>query len=206
VEVHVRTKSLTAAVLVLGTAVLCGCGGTAVDGRPGPLAAGGIRTDARLNDLAFMAGDWAMNDKDHRSEELWSSPSGSCIMGAFRIVNPDGSCALYELLSVSAEADGVYMRLHHFDDKLMVWKTEEAGPIVLRLESTVRERARLGPTDRTTAPPPGSLGEAVFRKVSGSQSLDSITYRGQGDTLWSEVAFTPASGRETLRFEMKRVR
>lgn len=177
---------------------LCGCAAEQNPHNPGfvgciypmrqPLGPDGEKTDARLRDLAFMCGDWGMFDKDHFSEEWWSSASGAGMVGAFRVVNPDGTAALHELMTISAEAEGVFMRLRHFDAKLSPWASEAEGPIVLQLES-MRE------------------GEAAFRIVSGSKTLEAIAYRLTAEgKLASEVAFTPESGREALRLEMGRVR
>ena len=77
-------------------------------------------------------------------------------------------------------------RLRHFDAQLTP-REDRDSPIVLRLESA-RDNA------------------AVFRKVSGSQSLDRIEYHLTGPgVLRAEVIFTPESGRRTLAFDMKPV-
>jgi len=143
--------------------------------------------DQRLISLAFLQGDWASRDAEGISEEIWSEPCGKTMMGTFRMVKPDGTLAVQEALAIVAEENGVFMRVRHFD-AAMTAREEKDAPIVLQLEQIV---------DRT----------AVFRKVSGSKSLDTITYRRTSeDVLASEVAFTPESKRETLRFEMTRVR
>ena len=177
--------------ILVGAVIACGSIGCAGP-RPGcvlrpqdHLDRFGDLTDTRLQALAFMRGSWAAGDTDGRSEEIWSGASGSCIMGAFRMVKPDGSLAFYEILSISAEPDGVFMRLRHFDAKLTA-REEKDAPVALKLETIEKSRA-------------------VFRKISGSVSLDTITYERTGDVLNSEVAFTPESKRTTLRFEMHRL-
>lgn len=208
-EDRMSSRGLMCVAMAVATGLVGACGQTVMihPPRTHALAAMGEQTDRRLGDLRFMAGTWGMFDKDHYSEEFWSAPSGTCMMGAFRIVQPDGAVALYELISIAAESGGVFMRLRHFDDKLMPWKTEAAGPILLRLERTANlDGAAATSRDPRTGETHTYEHEAVFRRVSGSESLDAITYRLKNGALWSEVSFTPESKREALRFEMRRVR
>ena len=138
-----------------------------------------------LSDVDFMSGEWRAMDKDGMSEEVWSVPHGNSIVGTFRVVGADGGLRMQEVLAIVAEPEGVFMRLRHFDAK-MVSREEKDAPIVLKLEKAEGERG-------------------VFRCVSGSKSLATITYWRIEQTLHSEVAFTPESKREALRFEMGRL-
>lgn len=134
--------------------------------------------------LGFMAGSWRAMGNEGLSEEVWSVPHGSSMVGTFRMTESDGSLRMQEVLAIVAEPDGVYMRLRHFDAR-MVSREEKDAPIVLKLESSVARRA-------------------TFRCIAGSKSLATITTWRVDQTLHSEVAFTPESGRETLKFEMQR--
>ena len=173
----------------LGAALLGGCAPKPtptciLHAETAALEAHGSKADQRLQDLEFVRGAWAATDEDGRSEEIWSGASGSCMMGVFRMVKPDGALAVYEILSISAEADGVYMRLRHFD-RMLDAREDKDAPIVLRLEDARDQRA-------------------VFRKISGSASLDAITYSRIGNTLHSTVTFTAESKRAPLRFALSR--
>jgi hypothetical protein len=144
--------------------------------------------DPRIASLSFLGGDWLGGDDDGISEEVWSLPCGTSIVGTFRTMERSQSAGLVlqEALSITADADGVFMRIRHFDAR-MIAREEKDAPIVLRLESLAGKRA-------------------VFRKVSGSKSLDSITYElTDAHTLASEVSFTPESGRTPLKFQMVRL-
>ncbi len=200
---------LAGAAIVTAVFLASGCGQTtrADPVEPHPLSEHGTLTDARLRDLAFMSGCWSMYDKEHYSEEWWSAPAGKCMSGAFRIVKPDGSVALYEMLSISAEPDGVVMRLRHFDSGMMPWKSEAEGPIVLKLETLEQTRGIFRPNSEANGSPSfkADIHTAVFRRVSGSGTLGTITYERIRDTMRTAVAFTPESKREPLRFEMRRV-
>jgi hypothetical protein len=77
---HMRcsTLVLAGAALVPAVFLASGCGRTTrVDpAEPYPLSEHGSLTDARLRDVAFMSGCWAMYDNDHYSEESWSGRFG----------------------------------------------------------------------------------------------------------------------------------
>jgi hypothetical protein len=142
-------------------------------------------SDEKLQELQFMAGSWRAMDGDGLSEELWSIPHGKSIIGTFRVSDRAGELKMQESLAIVAEPEGVFMRLRHFD-AWMVSREGKESPIVLKLESAAGQKA-------------------AFRCVSGSKSLATITYWRIGQTLHSEVAFTPESKREALTFEMRRL-
>ncbi len=146
--------------------------------------AGVTEVSPELSAMEFVSGSWRSLDKDGLSEEIWSLPHGKSMSGVFRIVKPDGALQMQETLLITAEPDGVYLRLRHFDAKLIAREDKEV-PIVLKLEKAESNRA-------------------LFRKVSGSVSLDTITYERTGQTLRGAVLFTPESKRETIKFEMRR--
>jgi hypothetical protein len=92
---------------------------------------------------------------------------------------------MQEILCITAEPKGVFLRLRHFDAKL-IGREEKDAPIVLKLESVEDDRA-------------------VFKTISGSATLRTITYQRVGQALRGEVAFTPESKRETITSEMRRL-
>jgi len=111
-------------------------------------------------------------------------PHGNSIVGTFRVVGEDGGLRMQEALAIVAEPEGVFMRLRHFDAK-MVSREEKDAPIVLKLEKAEGDRG-------------------VFRCVSGSKSLATITYWRIEQMLHSEVAFTPESKRTPLTSAFRR--
>lgn len=146
---------------------------------------GTTNTHPALRALDFMTGSWRAVEDEEFSEELWSVAHGNSMAGTFRMAGVNGALNMQEVLAIVAEPDGVYMRLRHFDAK-MVSREEKDAPIVLKLEAAGGQRA-------------------VFRCISGSKSLASITNWRVEQTLHSEIAFTPESKRETLKFEMRRL-
>ena len=73
---------------------------------------------ATLEDVAFMAGHWVGGEDGDLSEEIWASPSGDSMMGMWRYV-AKGQTRIYEILTLTAEGDGVVLRIRHFNPKLV---------------------------------------------------------------------------------------
>ena len=178
---------MTTMGLVAGCILLGACRGNDFAIEPAAMAdLGGVMdVPPELRQVEFVGGGWRSLDKDGLSEEIWSLPHGKSISGVFRIVTPDGTLQMQETLLITAEPDGLFLRLRHFDAKL-ISREEKDAPIVLKLEK-------------------GESNRAVFRKVSGSASLDTITYERVNQTLRGAVVFTPESKRETIKFEMRRL-
>jgi hypothetical protein len=118
-------------------------------------------------------------------EELWSAPAGNNVVGAFRWLDPDGRASMFELLTITAEPDGVYLRLRHFGSDLTAWEEPEE-PKTLRLTEH-------GPT------------QLVFTAHAHAGDLAAVTYdRSTTDVLAIEVTFDAALGRPPLEFRLER--
>lgn len=156
----------------------------------GRSAAGSLQESAPgIAIAARLAGTWretrAGRAGDSLVEEIWSAPSGNNVVGAFRWLGPEGTAYLYELLTISAEPDGIFLRLRHFDPRLVA-KEARDEPQTLRLERSTPELLR-------------------FAAHAHCDELESVTYdRSEEDVLAIEVVFTAADGRPPLRFRLLR--
>jgi hypothetical protein len=63
-------------------------------------------------------------------EEIWLPPEGRNITGALRRLDADGHATLLELLTLTAEPDGVRFRIRHLDGQMTPWPSEADGPMV----------------------------------------------------------------------------
>jgi hypothetical protein len=81
--------------------------------------------------ITLIAGHWVDESAGDLSEETWAPPSGDCLVGMWRLV-VGGKAKLYELLTITAEPDGLVLRLRHFDRSGVGWEDRE-HPLVLRL-------------------------------------------------------------------------
>lgn len=138
---------------------------------------------------AMLEGAWverrAQASGTSHVEELWSAPAGDNVMGSFRWLAPDGSAAMYELLVITQEEQGLFLRLRHFGAELAAWE-ERDEPKTLRL-------ARAEPN------------RLVFEAHAHCGDLARVTYdRSEQDVLAIEVAFVEGGGRPPLRFRLRR--
>ena len=130
-----------------------------------------------VSDLAWMTGRWVDDSGGNFSEETWGPPSGDCIAGMWRWV-VGGKAKLYELLMITAEADGLTLRLRHFDRMSVGWEDKE-HPLVLKL---VRLKEH----------------EAVF-EGPGTQGFLRLSYRRVDSETLAGVLEKGASEKEALR-------
>lgn len=138
-----------------------------------------------LKPLAFLAGAWSSDSVGSLTEEHWSSPHGTSIMGMFRWCKPDGTPSMFEILTITAEAEGVLLRLRHYSPALVA-KEDKDKPLVLKLDSVKDNKA-------------------VFVAHSDTGKLSRITYHApEADRLNIEVAFSEESKRPPLKFNLKR--
>lgn len=138
-----------------------------------------------LRALAFLAGAWSSESGGSLTEEHWSKPHGTSMMGMFRWCKPDGSPSMFEILTITAESEGVLLRLRHFSPALVA-KEDKDKPMTLKLASSTENKV-------------------VFTTLANTGMLSSITYEcPTPGRLLIEVAFTPESKREVLKFDLKR--
>lgn len=94
---------------------------------------------ARIEDMAWLAGHWVGEGLGGVSEEVWSTPRGGAMMGAYRLVKDDEP-AFYEMLTIMEEGGSLVFRLKHFDADLTAWEEKEETvdfPLVALEETAV---------------------------------------------------------------------
>lgn len=150
-----------------------------------PRSATAPATWPSLTPLAFLAGTWQGSANGGYVEEIWSAAVGNSIVGSFRWLKPDGSAAMFELLTITSEGDEVRLRLRHFSPTLAA-KEPVDQPMTLLL-------AEHGPQ------------RALFRSEKDAGSLDHIAYVVKDDVLHIDVAFAASDPpRPPLRFELQK--
>lgn len=110
-------------ILVLPTAGGC------VGGQPDPLTRHMDGSDPALTPFAGLAGRWRAPSGTGVIEEVWLPPEGRNITGALRRLDADGNATLLELLTLTAEPDGVRFRIRHMDHRMTPWPSEADGPM-----------------------------------------------------------------------------
>lgn len=138
---------------------------------------------------AVLAGTWSQQRAQAGGvslvEEIWSTPQGDNAVGTFRWLAPDGRASMYEILVITREEEGLFLRLRHFGPDLEAWEERDA-PKTLRLAEH-------------------DGGRLHFRAHAHCGDLSAVTYdRSEEDVLGIEVAFDPKSSRPPLRFRLRR--
>jgi len=118
-----------------------------------------------VQSLAWLSGTWAARHGDEELVEVWGEPSGNSMAGMFRW-NRQGKAWMYELMTITQEANAIVFRLRHFDAQLTPW--EKDGPLTYPL-------LRAGGKD--------GKHEVVFENLQ--RDTQRFIYRrpGGGDTL-----------------------
>jgi hypothetical protein len=117
---------------------------------------------ASLEDLDFMTGRWQRTSADGVAEEWWMAPRGNTKVAAFRWAQDDRLITI-ELVIISQEADGIYLRFKHYGAQYDPWEKDE--PNTYRLERAGSD-------------------EAVFVQISSNDKAPAvIVYRLTGDGL-----------------------
>lgn len=173
-----------ASMALFAAAMVCGCQHQAGKPERAPVAAEpaameippSAQPDARLADLAFLAGRWVcVNPNKTVNEETWSPAMGNHMVALFRQIRRDGQPALIEVSLITAEPGGVMLRLRHLHSALEV-PDNQREVSVFRLESAVQQRA-------------------AFAGTGAAQQVQRVEYAlASPSTLTMSVEFAPGSG------------
>lgn len=139
--------------------------------------------DGSIGALAFMAGSWRGQIEGGVAEEQWRAPEGNNAVGMFRWLKPDGTPIMFEMMALTQEPEGVFLRLVHFNGKLVAREGKDEA-VTLRLAESGANRA-------------------VFKGVDGEQRVASAGYEVKGEALHVSIHFVDAS-RPPLEFDFKR--
>ena len=77
-----------------------------------------------LEHFNFMAGSWKGTGMGGQVEEIWTQASGGSLMGAFKLLDEDGT-SFYEFIHILETDQGVVLQLKHFNPDLTGWEEKE---------------------------------------------------------------------------------
>lgn len=99
---------------------LTACQSTSADS----LQAAEAHPTAEIDSLEWLVGRWVGEGFGGVVEEVWLPPSGGAMLGSFRLVS-NGEPRFYEILTLSPGAEGLEMRLKHFEADLVGWEEKD---------------------------------------------------------------------------------
>ena len=124
---HLKVGRLFLAAVTLG-GLLCSGAASQTAGKPAP----------RLADIAWLEGNWhgrTTGGSNFVFDETWSAPRGGVMHGMFRLTDPANAdrVLVLEYATLRETAEGVEMRIRHFDTALTPW--EKGDAIVMKFIS-----------------------------------------------------------------------
>jgi len=79
--------------------------------------------EPKLENCAWIAGNWKGEAFGGLTEENWSEPSGGSMMATFKLIN-DGKVSFYEIEIIREIENTLILQLKHFDSTLKGWETK----------------------------------------------------------------------------------
>ena len=103
--------------------------------------------DAKIADLAWIAGRWAVQQGEHEFlEETWNDPMANSMIGMFRWQRGD-RIWLYEYLLIEETEEGITYHLRHFGPGSKGWETKDE-PLSFPLKNVRENEAIFENPDR----------------------------------------------------------
>jgi hypothetical protein len=139
-----------------------------------------------LAELAFLAGRWVgVNPNGTVNEEHWSAPRGNHMVALFRQVRRDGKPALIEVSLITAEAEGIFLRLRHLHTNLEV-PASRADVSLFTLKSAENNRVE-------------------FAGTGAAEQVTGVVYRLTGPhEMTVDVSFAPDSKEKGFSMKYRR--
>lgn len=82
------------------------------------------KLEPKLENIAWIAGNWKGEAFGGIVEENWSEPSGDSMMASFKLIN-NGKTSFYELEIIRQVENSLILQLKHFNGNLHAWETKE---------------------------------------------------------------------------------
>ena len=80
--------------------------------------------EPKLENIAWIAGNWKGEAFGGQTEENWSKPSGGSMMATFKLV-ADGRVQFYEIEVIREVENSLILQLKHFNNDLKGWETKD---------------------------------------------------------------------------------
>ena len=129
---------------------------------------------ASIEDVAWIAGYWQGSALGGTTEELWTPPLGSSMMGSFKLV-VDNEVQFYELCTITEENETLLLRIKHFNSDLKGWEekdeTEDFPLVKIEPNKVFFNNITFEKTSET------SLNiYVIFKEDSGNETSMTFTY------------------------------
>lgn len=99
-----------------------------------------VPTQTKIEDFAWLAGQWRGEGFGGTCEEIWSHPLAGTMVGTFRLVQGD-EVVFYEIMVIGEDDDGFSLKVKHFSREFVSWEEKE-GAVRFPFESMSKNGAR----------------------------------------------------------------
>ena len=82
------------------------------------------KLEPKLENVAWIAGNWKGEAFGGQTEENWSEPSGGSMMATFKLIS-DGKISFYEIEIIREVENSLILQLKHFDSELKGWESKD---------------------------------------------------------------------------------
>lgn len=82
-----------------------------------------MQVEPKLENCAWITGNWKGEAFGGQTEENWSEPSAGSMMATFKLIN-DGKVSFYEIEIIREVENTLILQLKHFDNDLKGWETK----------------------------------------------------------------------------------
>ena len=138
------------------------------DAKPAP-------PQAKVEQVAWMAGYWEGQGLGGTIEDLWGPPRAGVMLGAFRLTRADGKPGFYQLFAIEEWEGSLRFVFRHFHPSFIGWEE--------------KEQANRLPLTRISAGE-AAFGGVVFRRAGPDLLEVDLTMRGKdGTTRVEKLAF-----------------
>jgi len=80
--------------------------------------------EPKLENIAWIAGNWKGEAFGGQTEENWSAPSGGSMIATFKLIK-DGKVSFYEIEIIREVNNTLVLQLKHFNNDLKGWETKD---------------------------------------------------------------------------------
>ncbi len=82
------------------------------------------KLEHKLENIAWISGNWEGEAFGGKTEENWSKPSGGSMMATFKLIN-NGKVSFYEIEIIREIENTLILQLKHFNNDLKGWETKD---------------------------------------------------------------------------------
>ncbi|QJR13435.1 DUF6265 family protein [Usitatibacter palustris] len=131
---------------------------------------------ARIADVAWLQGSWLGEGMGGASEEFWMPARNGVMMGAFRVMKPDGSPRFYEIFAIEEQEGSLLFIVKHFTPEWVGWEEKDKATR-LKLTAIAKGEATFGGVHFSSPDAQTLVVNVTLRNKDGTSRVETFSYR-----------------------------